>query len=200
MKIEYFYSVVSPFAYLGSLKFQEIAKKYSAEIIEKPCDLVGGIFPKTGGIPVSQRSPERQKYRLVELKRWSDFLKIKMNIQPKYFPPKDPHLPAKFTIAANQLGVKILFGQELLTQLWSEEKDIADKKNIEEASKKFKLDFKALNDLANSEKVSKIYKENTEEAISKNVFGAPTYVFNGELFWGQDRLEFLEISLKKSSR
>ena len=123
-----------------------------------------------------------------------------MNIQPKYFPPKDPHLPAKFTIAANQLGVKILFGQELLTQLWSEEKDIADIKNIEEASKKFKLDFKALNDLANSEKVSKIYKENTEEAISKNVFGAPTYVFNNELFWGQDRLEFLEISLKKSSR
>jgi len=200
MKIEYFYSVVSPFAYLGSLKFQEIAKKYNAEIIEKPCDLAGGIFPKTGGIPVPQRSPERQKYRLVELKRWSDFLKIKMNIQPKYFPPKDPHLPAKFTIAANQLGVKILFGQELLTQLWSEEKDIADIKNIEEASKKFKLDFKALNDLANSEKVLKIYKENTEEAISKNVFGAPTYVFNNELFWGQDRLEFLEISLKKSSR
>ena len=80
MKIEYFYSVVSPFAYLGSLKFQEIAKKYNAEIIEKPCDLVGGIFPKTGGIPVPQRSPERQKYRLVELKRWSDFLKIKITI------------------------------------------------------------------------------------------------------------------------
>ena len=96
---------------------------------------------------------------------------------------------------------KDLLGHLLLVaKRVAEEKDIADIKNIEEASKKFKLDFKALNDLANSEKVSKIYKENTEEAISKNVFGAPTYVFNDELFWGQDRLEFLEISLKKSSR
>jgi 2-hydroxychromene-2-carboxylate isomerase len=76
--------------FLGLKKFQEIAKKYNAEIIEKPCDLVAGIFAKTGGIPVPQRSPQRQKYRLDELKRWSTFLNIKINIQPKYFPPKDP--------------------------------------------------------------------------------------------------------------
>ena len=68
MKIEYYYGVPSPFAYLGSLKFQNIAKKYAAEIVEKPCDLVGGIFVKTGGIPVPQRSTQRQKYRLDEIK------------------------------------------------------------------------------------------------------------------------------------
>ena len=55
MKIEYYYGIPSPFAYLGSTKFQSIAKKYEAEIIEKPCDLVGGIFVKTGGVPVPQR-------------------------------------------------------------------------------------------------------------------------------------------------
>jgi len=198
MNIEYFYSLASPFAFLGSEKFQEISKKFKAEIIEKPCDLVGGIFSKTGGIPVSQRSPQRQKYRLDELKRWSEFLNIKINIKPKFFPPKDPHIPAKYTIAANLLGVKIFFGHELLKKLWIEEKDISDSKNIELISKQFKINFNELSLLAKSEEILKIYTDNTEEAIQKNVFGAPTYIFNDELFWGQDRLEFLERALKKS--
>ena len=198
MKIEYFYSLASPFSFFGSEKFQTIAKIYNVEIVEKPCDLVGGIFSKTGGVPVPQRSAQRQKYRLDELKRWSEFLNIKINIKPKFFPPKDPHIPAKYTIAANLLGVKILFGHELLKKLWIEEKDISDEKNIELISKQFKIDFVKLSVLAKSEKVSKIYSDNTEEAIQKNVFGAPTYIFNNELFWGQDRIEFLERALKKS--
>ena len=198
MKIEYYYGISSPFAYLGSLKFQSIAKEYNVEIVEKPCDLVGGIFAKTGGIPVPQRSTQRQKYRLDEIKRWSEFLKIKINIKPKFFPPKDPHLPAKFTIAANLLGTKVIFGHELLKQLWCEEKNISDEKNIETVSSKFKINFKELSALTKSEKVSKIYTDNTEEAVEKNVFGAPTYIFNNELFWGQDRLEFLERALENA--
>ena len=198
MKIEYYYGIPSPFAYLGSAKFQSIAKKYNAEIIEKPCDLVGGIFTKTGGVPVPQRSPQRQKYRLDEMKRWSEFLNIKINIKPKFFPPEDPHIPAKFTIAANLLGTKVVFGHELLKQLWSEEKDISDENNIELISNIFKINFKELSALAKSEKVLKIYSDNTDEAIEKNVFGAPTYIFNNELFWGQDRLEFLERALKNA--
>ena len=198
MKIEYYYSIASPFAYLGSLKFQAIAKKYGTEIDEKPCNLVGGIFTKTGGIPVPQRSTQRQKYRLDEISRWSKFLNIKINIKPKFFPPKNPHIPAKFTIAANLLGTKVLFGHELLKQLWSEEKDISDEKNIETVSNIFKINFRELSILATSERVSKIYIDNTEEAVDKNVFGAPTYIFNNELFWGQDRLEFLERALKNA--
>jgi 2-hydroxychromene-2-carboxylate isomerase len=198
MKIEYFFALPSPFAYLGSENFQAIAKKYDADVVEKPCDLVGGIFTKTGGLPVPQRSPQRQKYRLDELKRWSEFLNIKINLKPKYFPPKDPHLSGKYTIAANLLGVKLVFGHELLKQLWSEEKDIADLKNIEAASNLFNLNFKELSELAKSEKVSKIYQDNTEEAVAKNVFGSPTYIYNNELFWGQDRLDFLERALNKS--
>ena len=150
MKIEYFYSLASPFTFLGSEKFQIIAKKYKAEIVEKPCDLVGGIFFKTGGVPVPQRSPQRQKYRLDELKRWSEFLNIKINIKPKFFPPKDPHIPAKYTIAANLLGVKIVFGHDLLKKLWIEEKDISDENNIELTSKQFKVDFNELSSLAKS--------------------------------------------------
>ena len=92
----------------------------------------------------------------------------------------------------------MVFGHELLKQLWSEEKDISDEKNIEVASNSFKINFKELSTLAKSEKVSKIYVANTEEAVEKNVFGSPTYIFNNELFWGQDRLEFLERALKNA--
>ena len=198
MKIEYFYSLASPFAFLGSEKFQTIAKKYNAEVIEKPCDLVGGIFSKTGGVPVPQRSPQRQKYRLDELKRWSEFLNIKINLKPKFFPPKDPHISGKYIIAANLLGIKLVFGHELLRQIWSEEKDISVEKNIETVSNLYKLNFEELSDLAKSEKIAKIYQDNTEEAVAKNVFGSPTYIYNNELFWGQDRLDFLERALTNS--
>ena len=198
MKIDYFYGIPSPFAYLGLDRLQSIAKKYNIEIIEKPCNLVGGIFTKTGGLPVPQRSLQRQKYRLDELKRWSEFLNIKINLKPKFFPPKDPHTPSKYTIAANLLGVKILFGHELLKQIWSEDKDISDEKNIETISNLFKLNFKELSELAKSDEVSKIYRDNTEVAVARNVFGSPTYIFKDELFWGQDRLDFLERALNKS--
>ena len=198
MKIEYYYGIPSPFAYLGSAKLMSIAKKHNAEIIEKPCDLVGGIFTKTGGLPVPQRSPQRQKYRLDELKRWSEFLNIKINLKPKFFPPKDPHISGKYTIAANLLGVKLVFGHELLKQIWSEEKDISDEKNIEAVSNLYKLNFKELSDLAKSEKISKIYQDNTQEAVAKNVFGSPTYIYKNELFWGQDRLDFLDRVLTNS--
>ena len=198
MKIEYYYGIPSPFAYLGSTRFQMIVKKYNVDVIEKPCDLVGGIFTKTGGLPVPQRSPQRQKYRLDELKRWSEFLNVKINLIPKFFPPKDPHISGKYTIAANLLGIKLLFGHELLKQIWSEEKDISDEKNIETVSNLMNLNFKELSVLAKSEKVSRLYQDNTEEAIAKNVFGSPTYIYNDELFWGQDRLDFLERALDKS--
>ena len=81
--------------------------------------------------------------------------------------------------------------------MWIEEKDISEENNIELISKQFKIDFNKLSSLAKSEKVSKIYTDNTEEAVQKNVFGAPTYILNSELFWGQDRLEFLERALQK---
>jgi len=196
MKIEYYYGIPFPFEYLGSLKFQSIAKKYNAEIIEKLCDLVGGIFAKTRGVPIAQRSSQRQKYRLDEIKKWSRFLNIKINIKPKFFPPKDPHPLTKFTIATNLLGTKIIFGYELLRQLWSEEKDIPDEKNIEIESDNFKINFKEFSILVKLVKISKIYNNNTEEAIEKNVFGVSTYFFNNELFWGQDRFDFLKSALK----
>ena len=192
MKVEYYYSVASPYAYLGVKKFQEIVKKYSLEVIEKPIDLVGTVFAETGGTPVPKRHPSRQKYRLIEIERFGKKLNININKQPKFFPPADPHKAALFTIASIKAGLSIDFGKEVLTKLWSEEKDISQDSVLEEVCSKFKLNFNEIKTLANSEEVKGIYLSNSNDAIAKGVFGAPSFIMNNELFWGQDRLDFLE--------
>ena len=196
MKVEYYYSVASPYAYLGVKKFQEIVKKYSLEVIEKPIDLVGTVFAETGGTPVPKRHPSRQKYRLIEIERFGKKLNININKQPKFFPPADPHKAALFTIASIKAGLSIDFGKEVLTKLWSEEKDISQDSVLEEVCIKFKLNFNEIKALANSEEVKGIYLSNSNDAIAKGVFGAPSFIMNNELFWGQDRLDFLEDKIK----
>ena len=196
MKVEYYYSVASPYAYLGVKKFQEIVKKYSLEVIEKPIDLVGTVFAETGGTPVPKRHPSRQKYRLIEIERFGKKLNININKQPKFFPPADPHKAALFTIASIKAGLSIDFGKEVLTKLWSEEKDTSQDSVLEEVCSKFKLNFNEIKTLANSEEVKGIYLSNSNDAIAKGVFGAPSFIMNNELFWGQDRLDFLEDKIK----
>ena len=99
MKIDYYYSVMSPFTYLGSERFTALVEKYNIEVEEKPFDIIGEIFANTGGVPVPKRHPSRQKYRLVEIERISNKLNIPVNPKPQFFPLSDPHLPAKFILA-----------------------------------------------------------------------------------------------------
>jgi 2-hydroxychromene-2-carboxylate isomerase len=197
-KILYFYSVASPWSYLGIKRLKEISKKYSAQIIEKPVDLVGKVFVATGGTPVPQRHISRQNYRLLELKRWGEFLNIKINQKPKFFPPKDPHLPALFCLASIDMGINIDFSSKVLEHLWVKENDISNIDTLKLIADDLKISFEELSKLATSDKIKKIYEANTQEAINMNIFGVPSYVYNNEIFWGQDRLELLEYSLKKN--
>ncbi len=197
-KILYFYSVASPWSYLGIKRLKEISKKYSAQIIEKPIDLVGKVFVATGGTPVPQRHISRQNYRLLELKRWGEFLNTKINQKPKFFPPKDPHLPALFCLASIDMGINMDFSSKVLEHLWVKENDISNIDTLKLIADDLKISFEELSKLATSDKIKKIYEANTQEAINMNIFGVPSYVYNNEIFWGQDRLELLEYSLKKN--
>ena len=93
MKVEYYFSIASPFSYLAVERFLSLIKKYKLEVDEKPFDLVGTIFSNTGGLPVPKRHPSRQKYRLIEIDRIAKKFDIPINKQPKFFPPLDPHCP-----------------------------------------------------------------------------------------------------------
>ncbi len=198
MKLDYYFSIASPFSYLAVRRFLSLIKKYNLEVVEKPFDLVGTVFANTGGLPVPKRHPSRQKYRLIEIDRIAKKFNIPINKQPKFFPPSDPHLPAKFVIAACEKGDELNFSNTCLEYLWSLEKDICDYKVLEEICEKLDLKFGDVKNLALSNEIDVKYKENSKDAIDQNVFGAPSYVFKNEIFWGQDRLEYLEDAIKNA--
>ena len=199
MKVDYYFSIASPFSYLAVERFSSLIKKYNLEVDEKPFDLVDTVFSNTGGLPVPKRHPSRQRYRLIEIDRIAKKFNVPINRQPKFFPPSDPHLPAKFVIAACNQGDKLNFSSTCLEYLWSLEKDISDIKVLEEICEKLNFKFEEIKNSALSEEIDEKYKKNSKDAIDQNVFGAPTYVFKNEIFWGQDRLDYLEEAIKNAS-
>ena len=194
--IEYFVAPQSPYAYLGHQRFVAIAKKYNAEILLKPFDVVK-IFSLSGGVPVSQRPLQRQAYRLTELARWSKHLDRPLNLHPKFFPVTgDPG--SKFIIAAQQTNgtqAALNLAGALGSAVWAEEKNIADPATLINVANDLGLDGKSLLEISVSEKVASDFAQFTEEAIAAQIFGVPWYRINGEDFWGQDRLEFVEHAL-----
>ncbi|SNS39924.1 2-hydroxychromene-2-carboxylate isomerase [Noviherbaspirillum humi] len=195
---DYFFTPQSPWAYLGHERFAALAKQYGVQISIKPCDM-GKVFSVSGGLPLAKRAPQRQAYRLVELKRWSEHLGMPLNLQPKFFPVSGD-AAAKLIIAA-----RIAHGTEaamrltgaIMRAVWAEEKNIADAGCLAGLATDAGLDGKVLLQSADTAAVQQEYDRNTDEAIAANVFGAPWYVVGGEGFWGQDRLDFVERAFGK---
>ena len=191
--IDYYFSPVSPWTYFGHARFQEIARRHGATIAPKPVDY-GRIFPLSGGLPVAKRPPQRQAYRLVELERWRKYLGVPLNLQPKYF-PYDTKLATLAIIAAeNQDDAMKLIGA-FLRGCWAEDRNMGDESEVIAAIRSAGIDSTALLAKARAPEIAARYESFTDEAIARQVFGAPTYVYRDELFWGQDRLEFLDRAL-----
>ncbi|MFQ6016587.1 MAG: 2-hydroxychromene-2-carboxylate isomerase [Kiloniellaceae bacterium] len=192
--VDYYLSLVSPFAYLGSRRLEEIARRRRAEIRVKPVNYAE-IFPKTGGLPLAKRAPERRAYRLVELKRWSAHLGVPLNPHPEYFPA--PELVAAcLVIAAGEAGGDPLrLAHAILRAVWAEERNIADAGTLETIARATGHHDPDLMAKALDPDTRATYEALTREALDRGVFGAPTYVYKDELFWGQDRLDFLDRAL-----
>ena len=194
--VDYYFSPMSPWTYMGHARFADMAQRHGAAINVKPTDF-GKVFPVSGGVPVAKRAPQRQAYRLVELKRFRDHLRLPLNLQPKFFPaPAD--LAANFIIAAGRAGgsdAAMRLAAAMLRACWAEERNISDAETLNVICREQGMDAGSLAAAAQSEAVKAEYDSNTQEAIARNVFGAPSYVIDGEIFWGQDRLEFVERAL-----
>lgn len=197
--IDYFFSLVSPWTYLGSERFQEIVRRHGARVAYRPVQL-GAVFAATGGLPLAKRAPARQAYRLQELVRWRDFLRLPLNLNPKFF-PADEGLAARTVIAADRQGLDVgPMTTAILRAVWAEERDIADRGTLAEIAACCGFDADALLHAANGAEVAAEYARNTDEAIARNVFGSPTYAVGDDIFWGQDRLDFLDRALSRRDR
>ncbi|WP_323780953.1 2-hydroxychromene-2-carboxylate isomerase [Leisingera sp.] len=191
---DYYFSTLSPFAYLAGTRPWEIAARHGAEVTCKPLDILA-LFSRTGGTPPGERHPARQEYRLIELERQAARLGIPVNLKPAYWPVNPA--PSSYAIIAAQTAGGGSMGQlvqSILRACWAEEKNIAEDAVIRDCLKGAGFD-PALADsglLAGAE----TYAQNLEDAVKAGVFGSPFWVTaEGARFWGQDRLEDLDAHL-----
>jgi len=194
--VDYYFSPMSPWTYLGHARFAQILARFSAQANVKPVDY-GQIFPVSGGLPVKQRALQRQAYRLLELRRWREHLALPLNLEPKYFPYAADRA-ALMIIAADRLhgapaAMKLAYA--IMQACWAHERDCADIATLDQIAAGVGLDGAEVR--ASESEARATYGAYTQEAIERQVFGAPSYVLDGEVFWGQDRLDFLERALAR---
>lgn len=193
--IDYYFTPQSPWTYLGHQRFVQIAAAAGATVRVLSVDF-GKIFPLSGGLPLGQRAPQRQAYRLVELQRFSDHLQLPLNRQPKFFPVGGDPAARLITAVDQQDGsaAAMTLAGAIFRAVWAEERNIADDQALAEILKACGLEAQRLAQ-SREPAVQQLYETHTQQAINAGVFGAPTYGVNGELFWGQDRLDYLERKL-----
>ncbi|MEY4693803.1 MAG: 2-hydroxychromene-2-carboxylate isomerase [Pseudomonadota bacterium] len=194
--VDYYFAPQSPWAYLGHQRLAEIVQRTGAAVRVMPIDLGGKVFPISGGLPLGQRAPQRQAYRLVELQRYSQFLNVPLNVKPKYFPVGGDDA-ARLIIAADLAhgaAAAMAMSGAILAACWAQERNMADDKVLADLLQEQQLPASLL-EQSHSQAVQVRYESYTQSAIDAGVFGAPSYVVNGEIFWGQDRLDFVERAL-----
>lgn len=196
--IDYYVSLNSPWTHLGAARIEALAKKYGASMKIFPVDF-GTVFAGSGGLPLPKRAPQRQAYRLQELRRWRDFLGIPINIQPKFFPASE-QLTAGCVIALRETqgnALAIALAHAVLRAVWQEERNPADAATLAELIKGCGLDAAAVMKLGAEPRWQEMRNADTQAALARGVFGAPSYVIGDEIYWGQDRLDFVERHLAR---
>ena len=194
--VDYYFTPQSPWTYLGHERFARMASAAGATVNVLPADF-GKVFPVSGGLPLGQRAPQRQAYRLVELARFSSELKLPLNLKPKFFPVSGDDA-ARLIIAVNERdggAAAMKLCGVIFAAVWAQERNIADAAVLEQLLTEAGLPAERLAQSRLAD-VQQRYEANTQRAIDTGVFGAPSYVIDGEIFWGQDRLSFVEQALR----
>ena len=193
--IDYWFTLASPWAFLGHEAFMKLAKAHDVAINYKPVFL-GEVFKATGGLPLPQRAPARQRYRMLELQRWRELRGIPLKLKPRNW-PFDPALADRCVVAIAEAGGDPSgFMRAVWEASWVKEEDCGQEAKLAELLSRTGHDAKDVLAAAKSDEIGKIYAARTPEAIAAGAFGSPCYVLNGEVFWGQDRLDLLARALE----
>lgn len=190
--IDYYIAPQSPWTYLGHARLVSLAEQAGCDVRVLPADF-GRVFAASGGLPLGKRAPQRQAYRLVELPRFADHLKLPLNLHPRFFPVAGDDA-SRLIIAvdmADGARAALRLTGAVLSAVWAEERDIADAAVLGVLLAENELDSARLAQ-SGEEPARQRYDAITQQAIDAGVFGAPTYCVDGEMFWGQDRLDYLQ--------
>lgn len=192
--IEYYFSFISLWSYIGSLVFQDLVKRRNARVEFRPIDLLS-VFSAGGGKPVRDRPQQRQAYRLIEMERWKAIRGIPLVTWPKFY-PADPTLGHRMVLAAIREGSDVTaFVHAGLKAVWADELNVEDSNTLVHLADTTGLNGKHLFAQTADPTLITHEVELTHEAIERKLFGAPFYFYHNEPFWGQDRLDQLEAAI-----
>ncbi len=189
--IDFYFVCVSPWSYLAVDELKRLADSHGRTIAFKPTD-VGRTWGETGaGRPLGDRPQVLQDYRLIELPRWAAWRGTEINKRPKHF-PAPYHLSSNVIIAARQTGADVYpLTRALMRGCWVDELDVADSETVGRIADGVGLDGAALLAAAETQAVSDELAANTDDSLKAGAWSVPSFVVDGEIFFGRDRLEMI---------
>ncbi|NBW45403.1 MAG: 2-hydroxychromene-2-carboxylate isomerase [Betaproteobacteria bacterium] len=192
---DFYFAAVSPWVYLGNAGLIDLLERHDAEIRLHAVDL--GQLGEHGFLALAQRPKARQNYRLLELKRWSERLKQPLHLHPRHFPVAAAtagHMVLAAQARHSGRRALVLLGQ-IGRAVWADELDVSDPEVLVKLADGCGFEGRALLEAAPDMAAAAL--ESTEQARGLGVFGVPWYVVDGEAFWGQDRLDFVDRALSR---
>jgi 2-hydroxychromene-2-carboxylate isomerase len=197
--IDHYFSLHSPWAYIGHVPFMEVVRRHDVKVTCKPISLAS-VFAETGGLPVAKRHPARLRYRILELQRWREKRGLKFNLHPKFW-PFNAEIADRFVVAVAAAGHDPdPFLRRAFAAIWEGEQNLADDAALIALADSVMLPGGELLADAKRDESKAKYEQNTKDAIAIEVIGSPSYVLDGEVFWGQDRLDLLDDALRSGRK
>jgi 2-hydroxychromene-2-carboxylate isomerase len=197
--IDYYFTLASPWAFLGHQAFLDLAKAHGVSIRYRPVDL-GEVFPHTGGLPLPKRHPARQKYRILELQRWREARGIPLKISPKHWPFHAATANKTIIAIAHTRADPGPYTRRAFEGVWVRDEDLGQDDTLVALLDECGHDGATTLAMAKDDVIAAAYTNTAQEAVERNVIGSPCYVLDGEVFWGQDRLGLLESALKSGRK
>ena len=194
--IEYYYSAHSAYAYIGSVKLFEICATHECTLRHFPITL-SPVVEASGSLPFAKRSEGHDAYYFGrEIERWADFRNVPIaGFRPTHH-DNSLDLSNGMLIAAIQQGADVdRLSHRILEAHWRDDIDLANPDDLARTAHSVGIDPTPLLEAALSDEVQAIHAQNTQSAIEQNVFGSPTYILDGDMYYGQDHLELLERAL-----
>lgn len=196
--IEYFYSAHSAFAYLGSQRLMDVAKAAGRTLVHRPYDLRIGI-PGVGSSDTRDRPANHRAYYFGrEIDRWAEYRNAPVMEGIPTYHHHNMTLSNCMLIAAQDQALDVdALAHRMLEAHWRDDADLDDKATLTAICNDVGIAANPLFEAARAPAINTAYEANTAEAIERSVFGSPTFFVDGDMFYGQDRLELVERALKQ---
>lgn len=192
-QVEFFFDVGSPYSYLAYHQLPKIAQAKGADIVWRPM-LLGGVFQATGnGSPAT--IPAKGRYSNVDLERWAKHFGVPIQ--------QNPHFPINtLQLMRGAVGMQLRSDAEfhrylaaIFSAMFEHPRNLGDLQELAAVLEAAGISLPLMLELVQDDRIKQTLRKTTEEAVARGVFGAPTFFVGDEMFWGQDRLHFVEAAL-----